>query len=509
MKSLIVALLFATAPVYSQQWVLQPWVEVFGSTPGERLGRSVTGLHTGPGFPYRAGVFRGGKTYLYRLDNAADTASQVFLPGGDLMQGDLDGDGINDYVLRKEQDSVGVDSILVFRGTITGVDSIPIYRQAAERRSDELDARCIGDLDGDGVNDLVIADFIFGYTTGKVYIVWGPIQQGASVTTFLGDSSRFSLGWSGVIGDFNSDGKNDLVIGGELQTNTPADFNYINIYWGTGTRSIDSSHRLQIRTRRANQHGLACIDVNADGRKDLLWATLDSARAVSIYFGRSDFRPEPDLQLRDPGVGHFGFQIVDAGDMNGDGYNDIAVGCPQADYVTGLVFVFSGGPSMNDVFDAAVGKTQDSDFGYSLASLGDVTGDGLADLIVGRPRYDFGKEKGYWAVFKGSRNIPVPVGALHAGIPAEFVLGEPYPNPFNPTTTVPFTVAVHSQVTLTLYDALGRRIETLLHEEREPGSYITTAQGSSLASGVYFIEMKANAGSSALFTATKKVVIAK
>jgi hypothetical protein len=356
----------------------------------------------------------------------------------------------------------------------------------------------------------VISDYLFGAFAGKVYIIWGPIQQYPSITTLLGDSSGFHLGTKVEIADLNCDGKNDLIIRGYRSTGSPGPtFGYCNIHWGNQTRSIHTLDRIQIRTGGANLSGLACFDVNGDGKKDLLWTTVDSLESVSIHFGRSDFRSEPDMRLQDPGVGNFGRQIVSAGDMNGDGYNDIAVGCPRADYVTGLVYVFSGGPSMDDIFDAAVGKTQDSDFGYSLASLGDVTGDGLADLVVGRPRYDFGREKGYWAVFKGSRNIPVSVGALRSDIPTEFALGEPYPNPFNPTTAVSFTVASRSHVTLLLYDALGRRLETLLNEEREPGTYSTTIHGASLASGVYFIEMKADVGSSALFTATKKVVFTK
>ena len=87
MKALIVAVMCVVTTAQSQQWLLQPWLEVFSSTPEELLGNSVTGLHTGPGFPYRVAVSRANKTCFYRLDNAADTASQVFLPGGNLMQG--------------------------------------------------------------------------------------------------------------------------------------------------------------------------------------------------------------------------------------------------------------------------------------------------------------------------------------------------------------------------------------------------------------------------------------
>jgi alpha-glucosidase (family GH31 glycosyl hydrolase) len=73
--------------------------------------------------------------------------------------------------------------------------------------------------------------------------------------------------------------------------------------------------------------------------------------------------------------------------------------------------------------------------------------------------------------------------------PDEFLLGQNYPNPFNPTTTIRFQVPVVSQVSLKVYDLLGREVTTLVNEQKHPGSYTVNFDGSTLATGVYIYRL--------------------
>ncbi|MGE5812399.1 MAG: T9SS type A sorting domain-containing protein, partial [Ignavibacteria bacterium] len=88
--------------------------------------------------------------------------------------------------------------------------------------------------------------------------------------------------------------------------------------------------------------------------------------------------------------------------------------------------------------------------------------------------------------------------------PKTFSLSQNYPNPFNPNTKIQYAVGSRRNVSLKVYDILGREIITLVNEEKPAGEYEVEFAGSSLSSGIYFYQLKA--GNSIL---TKKMVYLK
>ncbi len=86
----------------------------------------------------------------------------------------------------------------------------------------------------------------------------------------------------------------------------------------------------------------------------------------------------------------------------------------------------------------------------------------------------------------------------------EFSLSDNYPNPFNPTTKIKYTVPEMCSVTLKVYDILGKEIVTLVNEEKPAGSYEVEFNGSHLASGVYFYHIQAGS-----FSNTRKFILMK
>lgn len=105
---------------------------------------------------------------------------------------------------------------------------------------------------------------------------------------------------------------------------------------------------------------------------------------------------------------------------------------------------------------------------------------------------------------------PTAVEQLLASVPTEFVLTEPFPNPFNPVATIGFGVPVRSTVKIEIVNLLGRTIEKLLNEQVGPGSYRTVWAASHQASGVYLVRMEAVViESGRRFVASRKVVLMK
>jgi len=105
----------------------------------------------------------------------------------------------------------------------------------------------------------------------------------------------------------------------------------------------------------------------------------------------------------------------------------------------------------------------------------------------------------------GAYESPYTVGIIVGDFfPTEFALFQPYPNPFNPATTIEFSIPLSGIVTLTVYDVLGRRVETILNEFRDIGYHKVQWSASDVPSGIYFIQMNADG-----FHQVKKVLVVR
>jgi len=98
----------------------------------------------------------------------------------------------------------------------------------------------------------------------------------------------------------------------------------------------------------------------------------------------------------------------------------------------------------------------------------------------------------------------IKVEELASIIPTKFDLSQNFPNPFNPTTTITYTLPQKSHVQLKIYDALGHLVTTLVNGEREAGSYHQVFNAANLASGVYFYQII-----TPFYSATKKLLLMK
>ena len=90
-----------------------------------------------------------------------------------------------------------------------------------------------------------------------------------------------------------------------------------------------------------------------------------------------------------------------------------------------------------------------------------------------------------------------------------FNLSQNYPNPFNPWTTISYDIQKTSQVFITVYDVLGRQVETLVNGVKQPGHYQVSFDGSRLPSGVYFYRIVAIGNNGRKFVSVKKLALLK
>ena len=87
-------------------------------------------------------------------------------------------------------------------------------------------------------------------------------------------------------------------------------------------------------------------------------------------------------------------------------------------------------------------------------------------------------------------------------IPSEYFLSNNFPNPFNPSTTIRYSIPQSTNVTIKVFDILGSEIETLVNKEKPSGTYEITWNAENLPSGIYFYQLKAGS-----FVETKKMIL--
>jgi len=92
--------------------------------------------------------------------------------------------------------------------------------------------------------------------------------------------------------------------------------------------------------------------------------------------------------------------------------------------------------------------------------------------------------------------------SANSSMPDKFQLFPNYPNPFNPTTTIKYSIPHASLVNIQIYDILGRKVATLINEVKSAGTYTATFNAATMPSGVYFYRLQAGS-----FTETKKLLL--
>jgi hypothetical protein len=102
---------------------------------------------------------------------------------------------------------------------------------------------------------------------------------------------------------------------------------------------------------------------------------------------------------------------------------------------------------------------------------------------------------------------PLGVNNVYSGIPEKYSLSQNYPNPFNPTTNIKYQIANSSNVVLSVYNMLGKKVVTLVNQKQNAGFYEVTFDGTNLSSGIYFYKLTCTGQDN--FSETKKMILLK
>ncbi|MBN2487074.1 MAG: FG-GAP repeat protein, partial [Bacteroidales bacterium] len=250
-----------------------------------------------------------------------------------------------------------------------------------------------GDVNGDGYDDILVSAPAYNNYTGRVYVFLGA-DSVKNEPDFIFDAPLSGL-YFGVsaasAGDVNGDGYCDIIIG---CPNYSSSTGSAYIYFGGENMDTDADVIMTGQAPGSN-FGSAVAkagDVNDDGFDDVIVGAFGYnsyyGRAYIIY-GGINMGNSPNVYLYGATNSQFGASVSSAGDINGDGFDDVLVGARMYNSNTGRAYIFYGGSSMDNVADMIIaGETAGINFGNSVSSAGDVNGDGFDDIIVGAQNYN-------------------------------------------------------------------------------------------------------------------------
>ena len=345
--------------------------------------------------------------------------------------GDVNGDGYSDVIVGAYGHSNGHSRegrALVYLGSPEGLATAPAWTAEGNEPSANfgVSVGTAGDVNGDGYSDVIIGAHRY-HQRGKVFVFHGSPTGLATLPAWTAESDKqgTQFGYSvGTAGDVNGDSYSDVVVGA-------ADYNNGHIAEGKAFVYHGSAGGLSSSpawTAEGNQSGAAfgfsaatAGDVNGDGFSDLVVGAflydlgeIDSGAAF-VYHGSAAGLGTNPAWTEGPGAptgSGFGVSVATAGDMNGDGFSDVVVGAFQwnnGQIDEGRIFIYKGsasGLTLNHSWTAE-GDQESALFGYPVGTAGDVNGDGYSDLIVGASGYSNGQHaEGRAYVFHGRPDGP-------------------------------------------------------------------------------------------------------
>ena len=323
-----------------------------------------------------------------------------------LSAGDFNADGKTDLVVGAFSYSSYAGRAYIFHNdgsipTTAASADVIIDGEAESRFSVYLVA---GDFNADGRTDLAVGANQYATYTGRVYIFYndGSIPTSAASADVIidGEAENDHLGWALISGDFNSDGKMDLAAGAYGYSSNGR----VYIFYNDGsipTAAASADHIITGQSGSYLGYSLSAGDFNADGKTDLVAGafnySLNDGRAYIFYNDGSiptDAASADVIIDGETGAGSRFSISFSAGDFNADGKTDLAVGAYFYATNTGRAYIFYNDgfiPTSASFADVIMdGEAENDYFGYSF-SAGDFNADGKTDLVVGA----YGKNRIY------------------------------------------------------------------------------------------------------------------
>ncbi len=512
-----------------------------------------------------------GHVYIFFGGAVMDSVPDVIMAGlpGELFgrsvagAGDVNGDGYPDVIVGANgSDAAGLDvgRAYIFFGGVT-VDNIPDVIITGTLITENLgnSVAGAGDVNNDGYGDVIVGaytyDVVGGNNSGRAYLYLGgsPMNNVADVV-FSGLAVNFDYFGTCVAGagDVNGDGYDDVLI--SAQENSTRGRTSLYLGGSVMNNVADVTFKGEAINNYFGNSAASAGDINGDGYADVIigaFGNTSSTGKAYIYYGGASMDTIPDLTvIGEAASDRFGVSVAGLGDVNGDGFGDVIVGAKYGgatDIGRAYLYLSSGGPlpiqlvsfvatgvgpqrvrldwttlsELNNYGFEIQRKTSDQ-LQFDAVPNSFISGHGTTNESHSYSFIDSFVTSGRWSYrlkqmdFDGSIyysepvNISVLASVKENMVPKEYDLQQNYPNPFNPSTQIRFDLPEGGQMSLVVYDVLGRQVAELANGYHKAGNHSVTWNAAVQASGIYFARFNVtDAYGNSRYSKVNKLVLMK